>query len=217
MAESNGRLLGKRLLQAFRGYVARSIAPLVTKLKELETTVKAIKPERGEKGEVGAVGPAGAQGPTGQAGMDALQLNILPTLDFQRSYPRGTYARHQGGIWRSFEDTAGTRGWECLVVGVHEVTLEQKDERHIVLGISLTSGTKIEKEFVMPVVLDRGVYSADTKYQKGDGVTWAGSWWIAQVDEPTEKPGEPPAGAPTGYKGQWRLAVKRGRDGKDAK
>lgn len=55
------------------------------------------------------------------------------------------------------------------------------------------------------VVLDRGIYKSETTYQPGDGVTWAGSFWIAQ-EETTEKP--------DGGKG-WRLAVKRGRDGKD--
>lgn len=63
------------------------------------------------------------------------------------------------------------------------------------------------KEFRVPVVIDRGVYSAGRLYRRGDGVTWAGSFWIAQEDT-TEKPD-------TG-KG-WRLAVKKGRDGKDAK
>ena len=66
---------------------------------------------------------------------------------------------------------------------------------------------EIVKEFRVPVVIDRGVYSAGRLYRRGDGVTWAGSFWIAQEDT-SEKPD-------TG-KG-WRLAVKKGRDGKDAK
>jgi integrin beta 3 len=56
-----------------------------------------------------------------------------------------------------------------------------------------------------PVVLDRGVYKTGQTYQAGDGVTWAGSFWIAQR-ETSEKPGEGPTG--------WRLAVKAGREGK---
>lgn len=62
-------------------------------------------------------------------------------------------------------------------------------------------------EIGFPVVLDRGVFKDGQGYEPGDGVTWAGSWWIAQ--EKTEsKPGTDST---------WRLAVKRGRDGKDAK
>jgi hypothetical protein len=59
-----------------------------------------------------------------------------------------------------------------------------------------------------PTVLDRGVYKVDGEYSAGDGTTWAGSYWIAQRDNPG-KPDTPDSG--------WRLAVKRGRDGKDAK
>lgn len=57
----------------------------------------------------------------------------------------------------------------------------------------------------MAVVLDRGVFKEGQTYQPGDGVTWGGSFWIAQ-EETSEKPDS--------GKG-FRLAVKRGRDGKD--
>jgi len=61
------------------------------------------------------------------------------------------------------------------------------------------------KEFRIPTVIDRGVWRESKTYMPGDGVTWAGSFWICQEDT-TEKP--------DGGKG-WRLAVKKGRDGKD--
>lgn len=61
------------------------------------------------------------------------------------------------------------------------------------------------KDFRLPVIIDRGVYVADRKYFKGDFVTWGGCGYIAQ-EETDDKPG-------TG-KG-WRMAVKKGRDGKD--
>ena len=59
----------------------------------------------------------------------------------------------------------------------------------------------------MPAVIDRGVYRDTEAYAKGDGVTWGGSYFIAQKQAPEGKPGESDS---------WRLAVKRGRDGKDA-
>lgn len=64
-----------------------------------------------------------------------------------------------------------------------------------------------EFPFMLPLVLDRGVFKDGTAYAKGDAVTWAGSLWIAQKETETK---------PDGGDG-WRLAVKRGRDGKDAK
>lgn len=60
-------------------------------------------------------------------------------------------------------------------------------------------------EFVIPWVLDRGVYVEGEKYVKGDGVTFGGALWIAQKDT-----GSKPGGDDT-----WRLAVKKGRDGRD--
>lgn len=63
-------------------------------------------------------------------------------------------------------------------------------------------------ELAFPVVLDRGVFATERQYEKGDAVTWAGSLWIAQKDT-SAKPDTADSG--------WRLAVKRGRDGKDVK
>jgi len=64
----------------------------------------------------------------------------------------------------------------------------------------------IKERTRLPIPMDRGVYRSDKSYCAGDGVTWGGSFWIAQK-ETSEKPGE---------NGSWRLAVKKGRDGKDA-
>jgi hypothetical protein len=63
----------------------------------------------------------------------------------------------------------------------------------------------VTKDFRVPVPLDRGTFRDGQSYRKGDGVSFGGSFWIAQEDT-TDKP-------ETG-KG-WRLAVKRGRDGRE--
>lgn len=73
------------------------------------------------------------------------------------------------------------------------------------------NGDSIEGgEFSLPFVLDRGVYDGEKSYEPGDGVTWNGSFWIAQV-ETTSRPG-----TPEGAKA-WRLAVKKGADGREGK
>ncbi|RCS21462.1 hypothetical protein DUT91_23885 [Phyllobacterium salinisoli] len=64
-----------------------------------------------------------------------------------------------------------------------------------------------EFTFSLPVPLDRGVFKDGSTYETGDGVTWGGHYWIAQ-DTTTDKPDS--------GKG-WRMAVRRGRDGKDPK
>lgn len=67
--------------------------------------------------------------------------------------------------------------------------------------------TQTEKSIRIPSVIDRGPYKQGNEYEKGDGVTHGGSFWIAQDDKPEGAPG-------MGGKG-WRLAVKKGRDGRD--
>jgi hypothetical protein len=54
-----------------------------------------------------------------------------------------------------------------------------------------------------------GVYRPGASYPKHTGVSHQGSVWVARKDFPSKQPGEPNSG--------WILAVKRGRDGKDAK
>lgn len=66
-------------------------------------------------------------------------------------------------------------------------------------------GRKVEKTVRLDHVVDRGVHKEEGDYLKGDGVTWGGSFWIAQKDAPKGRPGQ--------YNRDWRLAVKRGRDG----
>jgi hypothetical protein len=61
-------------------------------------------------------------------------------------------------------------------------------------------------QLFVPYVRDMGVWGEGRSYLKGDGVTWGGSFWIAQDDT---------ADKPEASAKSWRLAVKRGRDGKD--
>lgn len=67
---------------------------------------------------------------------------------------------------------------------------------------------ELQREFrlKLPVFVDRGVYKTGEQYERGNGVTWGGCFWIAQKDCPEGRPGEST---------DWRLAVKKGRDGKD--
>lgn len=54
-----------------------------------------------------------------------------------------------------------------------------------------------------------GAWQRAATYKRGDVVTCGGSMWVAiQATEPGQAPGETMA---------WQLAVKRGRDGKDAR
>jgi hypothetical protein len=81
------------------------------------------------------------------------------------------------------------------------------DERTIKL--MFTQGDAVHSyELEFPVIIDRGVFKAGETYARGDAVSWGGSLWIAQK-ETADKPDGPDSG--------WRLSVKKGRDGKDAR
>lgn len=79
--------------------------------------------------------------------------------------------------------------------------IEIKQEGRLV---TIKLGT-VERTIKLDTVLDQGVWR-DGDYEKGDAVTYGGSLWIAQEDKPEGAPGTTKA---------WRLAVKKGRDGKD--
>lgn len=151
--------------------------------------------------------PAAEPGKNGADGRDALALEILPFIDEEKSYPRGSYATHNGGLWRAYEKTHGMRGWECLVDGVAGIDIQQSEQRSFTLTVNRTSGASETKSFDVPVMIYQGVFKSGQEYLPGDTVTWGGSLW--HCDEQTQdKPGE------AGSKG-WTLAAKRGRDGRD--
>jgi hypothetical protein len=87
-------------------------------------------------------------------------------------------------------------------IGFDDMAAEYDGERTITLRFERGETVKTFS-FDMPVVLDRGVWK-DGEYKAGDGVTWGGSFWIAQKDTESK-----PGGGE-----DWRLAVKRGQDGK---
>lgn len=90
-------------------------------------------------------------------------------------------------------------------VGFDDMAVQMSEDERTLSIVCARGENRKEWTFRLSHVLDRGVFKADTKYAKGDGVTWGGSFWIAQRDTET-KPGEGP---------DWRLSVKKGRDGKD--
>ncbi|KAA6006800.1 MULTISPECIES: phage portal protein [Pantoea] len=154
-----------------------------------------------------AVSEAVASLPVPQDGRDALSLELLPGIDESKSYPRGTWATHNGGLWRAYEKTFGMRGWECVVDGVSDVDVSLNERRCFNVIVNRASGQYENKTFNVPVMLYRGVFKADTEYLPGDTVTWGGSLWHCDT-KTQDKPGE------TGSTG-WTLAAKRGRDGRD--
>lgn len=144
--------------------------------------------------------------PQPEHGRDALDLEILPAIDETKQYPRGTYAAHRGGLWKSYERTHGLRGWECIVDGIDGVTVTQDSVREFSIALSKSSGGEIVQKFALPIQIYKGVYRDDEVYEAHDNVTWAGSQWTSNKAANTDKPGSSDG---------WTLVVKAGRPGKD--
>jgi len=107
---------------------------------------------------------------------------------------------------KAFESRLGllerqaSTGIQSVVINNHE-----KDRRRFTQVITLADGRKIESEFkVIGSMQYCELHQPGRQYEMGDVVTHDGSMWVALRDT---------AGAP-GKSSDWRLAVKRGQDGR---
>lgn len=139
-------------------------------------------------------------------GRDAIDLEILPAIDESKQYPRGTYAAHNGGLWKSYERTHGMRGWECIVDGIASASVNQDAVREFSVTLVKSSGAEVVQKFAMPIQVYQGVHQDGKAYDEHDTTTWGGSQWVSKKSDNTDKPGSSDA---------WTLVVKAGRNGKD--
>jgi hypothetical protein len=189
------------------------------------------KGERGEDGAPGEKGEKGDKGEDGKSvsvddikalidealegisfeddlpapkdGRDALDIEVLPTIDEEKSYPRGTFASHNGGLWRAFQQTQGMKGWECLVVGHGNTRMEKTGPRTMRVVHTDCRGIETVDEYKFPAMIYRGLWKEDETYNAGDVVTRSGAMWHCNKDNPEGKPGDSE---------DWQLCVKKGRD-----
>jgi integrin beta 3 len=101
---------------------------------------------------------------------------------------------------------AGRDGVDGL--GFQDIDVQHDGERAFTFKFVRGERVKEIGAFAVPVVLDRGVFKEGATYDRGDGVTFGGSFFIAQKHT---------AAKPEDAGGDWRLAVKRGREGREGK
>ena len=99
----------------------------------------------------------------------------------------------------------GKPGRDAIPLDDFEIQLAE-DGRTVKMALKRGEDV-IERSIKIPAILDRGVYKRGQSYEKGDGVSYGGSFWIAQKDAPEGVPGS---------SDDFRLAVKRGRDGRES-
>lgn len=179
---------------------------------DLEAVAALVKVPEAEKVDVDAIARAAAalvpvpEVKEPEHGRDALDLEILPSIDESKQYARGTYAAHLGGLWKTYERSNGMRGWECIVDGISAVNVSQDGDREFSVTLAKSSGAEVVQKFALPIQIYKGVYREEEAYDAHDNVTWAGSQWTSTKVGNTDKPGTSDA---------WTLCVKAGRNGKD--
>lgn len=189
------------------------VLPLLS--SAVETTVASWpKPQDGKDGANGANGENGKDGIDGKSfTAEEADLLIQRAIDRQvdawaLSFERRASDVLQRAVERMPAPKDGKDGADGKDgIGFDDVRVDYDGDR----GFSIVfekDGREIRHDVRVPVVIDRGVYKSEAEYEKGDGVTHQGSYWIAQSESPEVAPG---------LSDDWRLAVKKGRDGRHGK
>jgi integrin beta 3 len=156
-------------------------------------------------GPVGPVGPEGKSGMAGQAGQKGERGE--PGKQGQQGTPGVDGKNGERGPKGESGRNASDLGY------LQDYVLDQIEKTLKTGKMSTEDGGRtlrwilgdIVHEIKTAIVLDAGVWKDGRTYVAGDGVTLGGSFFIAQVM----------TGAKPGQSDDWRLAVKRGADGRD--
>jgi hypothetical protein len=161
-------------------------------------------PEAGKDGEKGRDGADGKSF-TVEDAKALIEPELAKwALDFERR-AQDTLQRSIDRMPKPKDGVDGTDGQNGIdALGFDDLSVEHDGERGFTLKFA--SGDRVKEfRFSVPVVLDRGYYREGEAFEKGDGVTFGGSYWISQATTSSK----PEIGNP-----DWRLAVKKGRDAK---
>ena len=163
----------------------------------------------GRDGSSGIDGRDGKDGRDGRDGADGVFK--APVMWQQGKHASGTLATHKNGLWYCNTDTdaePGEKHWNLLSAGITNVTFRKVGDRGIECRSVLTDGSTATNVVEFPVPIYRGTFDENGAYEQGDMVTQSGSVWHADKDKLSR---------PSMVDSGWKLAVKRGSDGKDAK
>jgi integrin beta 3 len=163
--------------------------------------VRALARLPGPPGDTGPEGKPGLQGERGEKG-DRGEPGLMGPAGLEgKSGERG----EKGEPGRNAADLTYLQDYAAEQVGraFKTASITTPDGGRT---LRLTIGDTVH-EIRTAIVLDAGVWREGATYVAGDGVTLGGSFFIAQA-ETSAKPGK---------SDDWRLAVKRGSDGRDAR
>lgn len=189
----------EKFIDGLHDYIGKAFAPFLERIKALENAEPA-KGEKGDPGERGETGPAVADDQISKAVAAYMVANPIQPGRDGRDGIQGAQGE-KGVDGRNGID--GKDGADAM--RLEDIEIEAKDGGRVITLRLKNSERTIERDIVTAIPIDRGVFVAGNDYAKGDTVSFGGSLWIAQKDQPGSKPG---------LSDDWRLSVKRGRDGK---
>ena len=191
MTDSELSTIVRALVPVLRDHVAAALADQAATLQQASARLAALETDR----------PALADLPALRDRLTRLEATATFTTDaLQILGP----LRERVAAVETRPAVPGPPGPPGMGLNDYEATFD--GERTVTLTLKSAAGAKAI-DLVFPVPVYREVFRPGETYTAGDMVTWEGSTWMCRATT-TTKPGE-------GDKA-WRLAVKRGRDGKDA-
>lgn len=183
-------------------HIAQATAPLLKRVEELEARPVPVD------GKDGRDGTDGVNGKDGAGIVDVMRNHegvLVFTLSDGRIKEVGNVNGKDGRDGVDGKDgEAGAPGKDGFSLSDFDANVSD-DGRTILLSFEQES-ERFEVEMKFPVPIYRGVFKEGEEYEAGDMATWGGSLWHCD-EKTTDKPDV----------GPWRLCVKKGRDGKDAK
>lgn len=189
----------QEMVEAVKGYVSKREALLLKRIEQLEnkpepiiTIPEPIKGEKGDKGDKGDPAPEVSADDVAKA-MEGVFHKWA--LDFERKADLVL----EKAVSKLVQPKDGAPGKDAIQIEDFDLSMGE-DGRTITVSLG-----DVSKSIKVNTILDRGVYKSESSYEKGDGVTFGGSFWICQKDGTTEKP--------LSGGGAWRIAAHRGRDG----
>jgi hypothetical protein len=242
----DGEAFGQQMVEIVRGYVEAELAPVKADNEALRERIAALEARAlPEKGEPGERGKDGDPGPPGEVDMEAVKALVVAAVADLPPAERGEKgeAGNDGlpgekgvdglpgadgrdgiGLADALKDADGNL---VLVMadgrtknlgridgrdgepGKDGITPEFIDAEFVgrTLRLSFNAGGETKAvEFKLAVPEYLGAFKDGQDYEPGDFVSWGGALWHCDKAT-TAKPGTD----------DWTLAVKKGRDGKDAK
>jgi hypothetical protein len=197
--------IGGALEKALPGLVEAYVREMLPRLADQVVADATAGVEKAVKDAIAAM-------PRPQDGRDALEIDVLASIEPRRSYGTGTFASYRGGLLKAVRNTDPLEehanpvdaGWRVIVDGLAEIDCDWIDERTMDLVAKSTSGKRVmTTRAAIPGLVYKGVWGRSASYVKGDSVTADGNLWIAR---------RPSEGYEPGKNDCWQLAVRKGRD-----